>query len=108
MASRATHAGTALIVCFIRGQAFLPTLACLLTAPGEISCVLESLPGGSTRQQIKLFVVERKPSRKPNPTLQDRRSGEGWMLTLHKVSKINGMGAHDADHAAATGGDDRA
>ncbi len=27
----------------------------------------------------------------PSPTLQNRRSGEGWTLTSHKVSKINEM-----------------
>lgn len=30
----------------------------------------------------------------PNPTLQNRRSGEGWMPTLRKVSKINEMGTN--------------
>ncbi|MBB4277604.1 hypothetical protein GGE12_005411 [Rhizobium mongolense] len=38
------------------------------------------------RQQTKPFIVVHKPSRKPNPTPQNRRSGEGWMLTLHTVS----------------------
>jgi hypothetical protein len=61
------------------------------------------------RQQTKPFIVERKPSRKPKPDaakpsiwgrldadiaqgLQDQRNGD----------------QHDADHAAATGGADRA
>lgn len=61
------------------------------------------------RQQTKPFIIERKPSRKPKPDaakpsiwgrldpdiaqgLEDQRNGD----------------LHDADHAATTGGADRA
>lgn len=43
------------------------------------------------RQQTKPFIIERKPSANPSPTLHNCRSGEGWMLTLHKVSRTNMM-----------------
>ena len=44
------------------------------------------------RQQTKPFIIERKPSRKPKPDAQNRRSGEGWMLASHKVSRISRRG----------------
>lgn len=104
MAFRATHAWTDLIVCFIRGEGFQLTLARLLTAPGAISCALESLPGGSMRQQTKPFIVERKPSRKPKP---DTTQPSIWgRLDADIAQGLKNQ--HDADPAAATGGDDRA
>jgi hypothetical protein len=74
-----------------------------------ISLQLESQPGETMRQQTKPFIVERKPSRKPRPDagkpsiwgrldaeiaqgLQDQQDGD------HRIM----------DHAAATGGADRA
>ncbi len=38
------------------------------------------------RQQTKPFIMSANHPVNPNPTPQNRRSGEGWMLTLHKVS----------------------
>lgn len=40
-------------------------------------------------QQTKPFIIERKTSANPRPTLRNGRSGEGWMLTSPKVSRVS-------------------
>ena len=60
------------------------------------------------RQQIKPFIVERKPSRKPKP---DAAKPSIWGRLDADIAQglqdqRNGV-QHDTDHAAATGGGDR-
>ena len=60
------------------------------------------------RQQTKPFIVERKPSRKPKP---DAAKPSIWGRLDADIAQglqqhLNGD-QRDADHAAATGGDDR-
>ncbi|MFJ6327826.1 MULTISPECIES: hypothetical protein [unclassified Rhizobium] len=56
------------------------------------------------RQQTKPFIVERKPSRKPKP---DAAKPSIWGRLDADIAQ--GLSDHrDIDHAAATGGDDRA
>lgn len=56
------------------------------------------------RQQTKPFIVERKPSRKPKP---DAAKPSIWARLDADIAQ--GLrDQRDTDHAAATGGDDRA
>ncbi|WP_174021924.1 hypothetical protein G6L89_024820 (plasmid) [Agrobacterium fabrum] len=56
------------------------------------------------RQQIKTFIVERKPSRKPKP---DAAKPSIWGRLDADIAQ--GLRDQlDTDHVAATGGDDRA
>jgi len=55
-------------------------------------------------QQTKPFIIERKPSRKPKP---DAQKPSIWgRLDAHIAQGLKDK--RDEDHAAATGGDDRA
>jgi hypothetical protein len=61
------------------------------------------------RQQTKPFIVERKPSRKPKP---DAAKPSIWGRLDADIARglqeqLNGD-QRDTDHAATTGGDDRA
>lgn len=56
------------------------------------------------RQQTKPFIIERKPSRKPKP---DTAQPSIWgRLNADIAQGLKNQ--HDADHAAATDGDDHA
>src|SRR3546814_8125571 len=92
------------VACFSRGHKFGLTLARLPDLPGAISLHLRIATGGSTRQQTKPFIIERKPSRKPKP---DAQKPSIWGRLDADIAQ--GLkDERDNDHAATTVGDDRA
>ena len=78
-------------------------LACPIS-PVRYRCTRESQPGGSIRQQTKPFIVERRPTRKPQP---DAQKPSIWGRLDDDIAQ--GLkDQRNMEQGAATGSDDRA